>query len=427
MSNTSKASARIHSLLDENSFVEIGAKVSARATDFNLIPKEAVSDGVVTGYGQIDGKLVYVYSQDSSVLGGSVGEMHAKKIIGLYGLAMKMGAPVIGLIDSCGLRLQEATDALNAFGEIYKAQAQASGVIPQITAIFGNCGGGMALFSNLTDFTFMEKKAKLFVNSPNALDGNYEAKKDTASADFQSKEAGTVDVVADEAEIYEKIRTLIAILPSNNSDFCQESTEDDLNRIDADITGCKGDAATLLSRISDDYFFFEVKGDFSKEMTCGFIKLNGITVGAVANRTELLDENGKAKEKFAPVLTVGGCLKAADFIGFCDAFDIPVLTVTNVKGYEATVNSERMMAVAASKLTYALAGATVPKVNLIIGEAYGSAYIAMNSKGIGADLTFAWEGASVGMMDADIAAKIMYQNEKPEVISEKSPFTSKKK
>ena len=200
MSNTSKASARINSLLDENSFVEIGAKVKARATDFNLNPKEAVSDGVVTGYGQIDGRLVYVYSQDSSVLGGSVGEMHARKIVELYRLAMKVGAPVIGLIDSSGLRLQEATDALNAFGRIYRAQSLASGVITQISAIFGSCGGGLALFPTLTDFTFMEKKAKLFVNSPNALDGNYEAKKDTASADFQSKEAGIVDVVADEAE-----------------------------------------------------------------------------------------------------------------------------------------------------------------------------------------------------------------------------------
>ena len=208
MSNSSLAGKRIASLLDENSFVEIGAGVTARSTDFNMEPKEAVADGVVTGYGLIDGKLVYVYAQDSSVLGGSVGEMHAKKIVGLYNLALKVGAPVIGLIDSAGLRLNETTDALAAFGKIYKAQSMASGVIPQITAIFGKCGGGLSLFTGMTDFTFMEEKdAKLFVNSPNALSGNYEEKLDTASAKFQADEAGNVDIVASEAEIYQEIIT----------------------------------------------------------------------------------------------------------------------------------------------------------------------------------------------------------------------------
>ena len=188
MGTTSQASQRISALLDENSFVEIGARITARATDFNLKQTETPSDGVITGYGVIDGNLVYVYSQDVSVLNGSVGEMHAKKIASLYDLALKTGAPVIGLIESAGLRLQEATDALNGFGEIYKKQVMASGVIPQITAVFGTCGGGLALIPTLTDFTFMEEKsAKLFVNSPNALDGNTTAKCDSASASFQRK------------------------------------------------------------------------------------------------------------------------------------------------------------------------------------------------------------------------------------------------
>ncbi len=170
MSTTSQASQRSNALLDENSFVEIGALVTARATDFNLKQTETPSDGVITGYGVIDGNLVYVYSQDASVLNGTVGEMHAKKIANLYDLAMKTGAPVIGLLDSAGLRLQEATDALNAFGEIYLKQTLASGVIPQITAVFGTCGGGLAVVPGLTDFTFMEAgKAKLFVNAPNIL------------------------------------------------------------------------------------------------------------------------------------------------------------------------------------------------------------------------------------------------------------------
>ena len=232
MSTTSKASQRIEALLDANSFVEIGALVSARATDFNLKQNETPSDGVITGYGVIDGNLVYVYSQDASVMNGSVGEMHAKKIAKLYDLAMKTGAPVIGLIDSAGLRLQEATDALNAFGEIYMKQTLASGVIPQITAIFGTCGGGLALFPTMTDFTFMEgKSAKLFVNAPNALDGNNTSKCDSAAAKFQAEEAGIVDVVADEADVLAQIRALIGFLPANNEDFNMEDCMDDLNRV----------------------------------------------------------------------------------------------------------------------------------------------------------------------------------------------------
>ena len=205
MSSTAKslASTRIASLLDENSFVEIGGYVTARSTDFNMQQTETPGDGVVTGYGLVDGHLVYVYSQDSSVLGGTIGEMHAKKIAGIYDMALKMGAPVIGLVDCAGLRLQEATDALNAFGEIYMKQTLASGVVPQITAVFGNCGGGLALVPALTDFTFMEEKnAKLFVNSPNALEGNTAAKCDTAAAKFQSEEAGLVDFVGSEEEIF---------------------------------------------------------------------------------------------------------------------------------------------------------------------------------------------------------------------------------
>lgn len=409
MSTTSQASQRITALLDENSFVEIGAMVTARSTDFNLKQTETPSDGVVTGYGVIDGNLVYVYSQDASVLNGSIGEMHAKKIANLYDLALKTGAPVIGLIDSAGLRLQEATDALNGFGEIYKKQVMASGVIPQITAVFGTCGGGLAIFPTLTDFTFMEeKKAKLFVNSPNALDGNTTAKCDSASAAFQSEESGIVDVVADEATIFSKIRELVCMLPSNNEDDASfEECTDDLNRASAELVNCVGDTSIALSTISDNNVFFEVKENYAKEMVTGFIKLNGVTVGAVANRTEVYDEEGKVTDKFDAVLTKKGCEKAADFVNFCDAFEIPVLTLTNVKGYEATLCSEKGIAKAAAKLTAAFAGATVPKVNVIIGKAFGTAYVAMNSKAIGADITMAWPDAQIGTMDAKLAAKII--------------------
>lgn len=408
MSTTSQASQRIAALLDENSFVEIGGLVTARSTDFNLKQTETPSDGVITGYGVIDGNLVYVYSQDASVLNGTVGEMHAKKIANLYNLALKMGAPVIGLIDSAGLRLQEATDALNAFGEIYMSQVKASGVIPQITAVFGTCGGGLALIPTLTDFTFMEgSKAKLFVNAPNALDGNVITKCDTSAADFQSKEAGIVDVVADEAGILAQIRELVSLLPANNEDGSYEECRDDLNRACAEIANCVGDTSIALSQIADNGAVFEVKREYAKDMVTAFIKLNGATVGAVANRTEVYGEDGTVTEKYDAVLSAAGCYKAAEFINFCDAFEIPVLSLTNVKGFKADKQNEKGIANAAAKLTYAFANATVPKVNVIIGQAYGSAYVTMNSKAIGADITMAWPDAKIGTMDAKLAAKII--------------------
>ena len=422
MSTTSKASQRITALLDENSFVEIGALVTARATDFNMKPSETPCDGCVTGYGVMGGKPVYVYSQDASVMNGSVGEMHAKKITRLYDLAMKTGAPVIGLIDSAGLRLQEATDALNAFGEIYMKQVNASGVIPQITAVLGSCGGGLALFPTLTDFTFMEEKnAKLFVNAPNALDGNVVTKCDSSSAAFQSEESGIVDVVADEATLFAKIRELVSFLPSNNEEGSDivEGT-DDLNRVNPELANCVGDTSIALSILADNQDFFEVKADYAKDMVTGFLKLDGVTVGAVANRSEICDAEGKVAEKLDAVLSKQGCEKAADFINFCDAFEIPVLSLTNVKGYKATKCSEKGIAKAAAKLTYAFANATVPKVNVIIGKALGTAAIAMNSKAIGADITMAWPDAQIGTMESRLAAKIMYDGQGADVINEKA-------
>ncbi|MBO4976448.1 MAG: carboxyl transferase [Lachnospiraceae bacterium] len=422
MSTTSKASQRINALLDDNSFVEIGALVTARATDFNMKPGELPSDGCITGYGVIDGNPVYVYSQDASVMNGSVGEMHAKKITNLYNMAEKTGAPVIGLLDSAGLRLQEATDALNAFGEIYMKQTLASGVIPQITAIFGTCGGGLGLFPTMTDFTFMaEKNAKLFVNAPNALDGNEISKCDSSSAEFQAKESGIVDVVADEDTILAQIRELVSMLPScNEEDAAYVECTDDLNRANPELAGCVGDTSIALSIIADDNDFFELKKDYAPEMVTGFIKLDGITVGAVANRSEVCDEEGKVDKKLGEVLTVKGCEKAADFVNFCDAFNIPVLTLTNVKGYEATVCAEKHIAKAAAKLTYAFANATVPKINVVIGKAYGTAYTAMNSKALGADVVMAWPNAEIGTMDAKLAAKIMYEGKGADVINEKA-------
>ena len=424
MSSTAQtlAGKRIASLLDENSFVEIGGYVTARNTDFNLSEKETPADGVVTGYGVIDGSLVYVYSQDASVLNGSIGEMHAKKIANLYDLAMKTGAPIIGLLDCAGLRLQEATDALNAFGEIYTKQVMASGVIPQITGIFGTCGGGLAVVPALTDFTFMEDtKGRLFVNSPNALEGNEISKCDTSSAAYQSEHAGLVDVVGSEEEILGQMRTLISMLPSNfedNSSYIE--CADDLNRVCPELENCVGDTSIALSQIADNQEFFEVKAAYAKDMVTGFIRLNGATVGCVANRSEVYNEEGEKTETFENVLSARGCKKAAEFVKFCDAFEIPVLTLTNVKGYKATKCSESNMARNAAELTNAFISATVPKVNIVIGEAFGSAYLTMNSKSTGADMVFAWPNAQIGMMDAKLAAKIMYADADAATINEKA-------
>ena len=417
----SLASTRIASLLDENSFVEIGGMITARNTDFNLSAQDTPSDGVITGYGLINGSLVYVYSQDVSVLNGTIGEMHARKISNIYSLAMKTGAPVIGLIDCAGIRLQEATDALNAFGQIYMNQTMASGVIPQITGIFGTCGGGLAMVPALTDFTFMEgKKAKLFVNSPNAIEGNQISKCDTSAADFQA-ESGLVDFVGTEEEIFAQMRALVAILPSNNEDDASyDECTDDLNRVCADLANCAGDTSIALSQISDNGVFVETKKEYAKSMVTGFIRLNGMTVGAVANRSEIYDETGALTESFDGTMTAAGAKKAAEFVTFCDAFSIPVLTLVNVKGFEASKCSEKHMPKSVAKLVYAYANATAPKVTVVVGAAYGSAYVAMNSKSIGADMVFAWPTAEIGMMDAKMAAKIMYPNGNAEEISEKA-------
>ena len=409
-------------MLDANSFVEIGKSVTARSTDFNMTETKAPSDGVITGSGVIDGNLVYVYSQDASVLNGTVGEMHAKKISALYDLAMKTGAPVIGLVDCAGLRLQEATDALEAFGSIYLKQTLASGMIPQITAIFGTCGGGMAVVPALTDFTFMEaKKGKMFVNTPNALEGNHVDKCDTASADFQSQETGLIDGTGTEEEILGQIRQLVSLLPSNfedNDSFVE--CADDLNRTCDDLAACAGDTSLALSRIADEGLFFETKKNYGKDVVTGFLRLNGATVGAVANRTEIYNEEGEKTEEFDGTISARGARKAAAFVKFCDAFDIPVLTLTNVTGFKATLCNEKMMAASIGEMVHAFADATVPKVNVVIGKAYGTAYVAMNSKSVGADLVYAWDSAEIGMMDASLAAKIMYPGADAASLNEKA-------
>ena len=372
--------------------------------------KETPADGVVTGYGTIEDRLVYVYSQDASVLGGAVGEMHAAKIVALYRKAVEVGAPVIGIIDSQGLRLQELTDALAGYGKIYAAQAQASGVIPQITVVAGTAAGGAAVIPGLSDFTFMiDKQSKVFVSSANAMEKgtDFDA---IAAASVHGAKTGLADFVcADEAECFAKVRALVDMLPANNGEDAPiYENLDDLNRVSDVLNavvpedGSGFDVRGVLAELADASQFLEVKAEYAKNMVVGFMRLNGGTVGVVANNS--VEEQG--------VLTVGACRKAAQFVRFCDAFELPILTVTDTVGFVASKDEENAgLAQAAAELTSAFAQATVAKVNLITGKAYGSAAMVMNSKETGADVVLAWPSAEVAVMNAQSAARILYAEE----------------
>ena len=265
------------------------------------------------------------------------------------------------------------------------------------------------------------KKGKLFVNSPNAIPGNEIGKCNTSSATFQSEEAGLVDMVGTEEEIFANIRTLVCMLPCNNEENASyDECYDDLNRACAGIENATEDTAIALANISDNQIFFETKRDYAKDMVTGFIRLNGMTVGAVANRSKVYDAEANVVAEFDGSLSVNGAKKAAEFVEFCDAFNIPVLTLTNVNGFCNCKCAEKKLAKALARLTYALANATCAKVNLITGQAFGSAYAIMNSKSLGADLVYAWSDAKVGMMDSAMAAKIMYPNADAVELKEKA-------
>lgn len=421
--NKLTARERVEKLLDENSFVEVGAFVEPRSTDFNLNVVEAPADGVITGYGTVEGRLVYVYSQDVTVLGGALGEMHARKISRIYDMALKMGAPVIALIDSAGLRLQESTDALNGFGEVFLKQSMASGVVPQITAVLGNCGGGAAIVPSLSDFTFMTtKNANLFVNSPNALDDKNATLETYASAEFHSENTGIIDFVSDSDEnCMLEIRRLVDMLPANNyEDSPIYTNNDDINRVVNELNSdvVNGiDGINIIKSIADMNEVVEIKPNYAKEVITSLIRLNGSTVGVIANNT--LDNDA--------TLTSSACEKITSLVKFCNAFNIPIVSITDVTGFTSSVVEEKAgISKSIAAMTYAFANATVAKVNLIVNRAYGSAYIAQNSKHIGADFVYAWPNAKISVMNATSAVKIMYSDEinnskvADEIITEKT-------
>ena len=386
----SQARARIDSLLDANSFVELQALVTSRSTDFNLDAAKEPSDGVIIGHGLIDGSLVFVFSQDASVLGGTIGEMHAKKILSVYDMALKVGAPVIGMLDCAGVRLQESYDALEAMGQVIRKAADVKGVIPQIMCVCGNCGGGLAVLPALADFAFMTESASLFINSPDAICGNRADVNDSSSAAFQA-EAGTVDFVGDEAAVFAKVKEVIAMVEDT------ADCTDDLNRAAEGLEDKINDAAKVAAELADNRQFVELKADYAKCMVTGLMKLDGITVGVIGNRET---EDGA-------VVCAKGARKAADFVDFCDMYDLPILTITNIAGFEASLCTEKNLPRALAELTQSLCDASVPKINLITKQAFGSAYVLLNSKAMGADFVYALDTASIGAMPADKAAKII--------------------
>lgn len=396
---TNSGRSRILALLDPNSFIEFGSQVTAKNTDFNTQTKKCETDGVVTGYGIINGNPVYVYAQAGEIMGGTIGEMHSAKICELYDKAMLMGFPVIGLIDCGGVRLQEGIDALSSFAKIYHKQVAASGVIPQLTGLFGQVGGGAAILAGLSDVVYMEKNARLFINSPNALENNHIDKLNTADAKFQGEICGNVDGVFAEGELIEELKRLVSIMPLNNEDKNVTANTDDINRM---IVASKDDVVEFIKDLADNYDVVELKPDFAKEIVTALIRLNGQTVGIVANKDDIVSANGLNK--------------ATHLIKLCDCYNIPVINLVNVVGFARTVEEEKVLTNAIAGYTAAYSMSTVAKLTVILNKAYGTAYSIFGSKALGADMVIGYDDSSVGVMDARIAASLMYENEAKEKI-----------
>lgn len=409
------ARERIAALLDAGSFIEVDAFVEHRSNEFNMAETKAPGEGVVTGYGTVDGRLVFVYSQDFTVIGGSLGEMHAKKICKVMDMAVKMGAPLIGMNDSGGARIQEGIAALSGFGEIFKRNTLASGVIPQISVIMGPCAGGAVYSPAITDFVFMvEKTSQMFITGPaviKSVTGEDVTSEELGGAAAHAAKSGVAHFTAkDEDECIAKIKQLIAYLPSNNlEDIPFEMPADPINRLSEKLTTIVPDDANkaydvkeVIAEVVDSGSFMEVQSEFAKNIVIGLARMNGATVGIVANQPSVM----------AGALNVDASDKAARFVRFCDSFNIPVITFTDVPGYLPGVHEEHSGIIRhGAKLLYAYSEATVPLINVILRKAYGGAYIAMSSKHLGADAVFAWPTAEIAVMGPEGAANIIFKNE----------------
>lgn len=409
------ARERLHKLLDEETFVEIDAFVETRSIEFDMQKKKVPGDGVVTGYGNIDGRLVFVSAQDFTVIGGSLGEMHAKKITKVMDMAVKMGAPFISINDSGGARIEEGIDALSGFGDIFYRNTLASGVIPQISVIMGPCAGGAVYSPAITDFIFMvENTSQMFITGPQvikAVTGEDVTFEKLGGAETHNAVSGVAHFkCANEDECIDQIKRLISFLPDNNlSGAPVYTTGDDLNRLceDFDTIIPEGankpyDIRDIILKVVDNNDFMEIQKYYAQNIVIGLGRINGRTVGIVANQPKVM----------AGSLDVNSSDKAARFVRFCDAFNIPLVTFTDVPGYLPGVGQEHNGVIRhGAKLLYAFSEATVPKINIILRKAYGGAYIAMNSKHLGADMVFAWPTAEIAVMGPEGAANIIFRKE----------------
>lgn len=410
------ARERLHFLLDENSFEEIGMFVTHRSTEFGLDREKYLGDGVVTGYGTINGRMVYVFAQDFTVFGGSLSEAHAEKICRIMDLAMQNGAPVIGLNDSGGARIQEGVVSLGGYADIFYRNTMASGVIPQISAIMGPCAGGAVYSPAITDFIMMvENTSYMFVTGPNVVKTvTHEevTSEELGGASTHSSKSGVTHFsCANEIDCIQNIKRLLNYVPSN----CEEDapalpyTEGDetrvaLNSIIPDNPNQPYDIREVIEQVIDDdgEGFFEVHKNFAENIVVGFARLGGKSIGIVANQPAFL----------AGVLDINSSTKAARFVRFCDCFNIPLLVFEDVPGFLPGTDQEwHGIITNGAKLLFAFSEATVPRITVITRKAYGGAYDVMNSKHIGADMNYAWPTAEIAVMGARGAAEIIFKNE----------------
>lgn len=422
------ARERIHFLLDDGSFEEIGMLVTHRSTNFGLDKTKFLGDGVVTGYGTIHGRLVYVFSQDFTVLGGSLAEAHAEKICKVMDLAMKNGAPVIGLNDSGGARIQEGVVSLGGYADIFYRNTMASGVIPQLSAIMGPCAGGAVYSPALTDFIMMvENTSYMFVTGPNVVKTvTHEevSSEDLGGASAHSTKSGVTHLTyANEMECINGIKTLLSYMPQN----CEEDapripyeigneSRPNLNTIIPENANQPYDIKEVIAGTVDENSFYEIHKDFAENIVVGFARLAGRSIGIVANQPAFL----------AGVLDIKSSQKGARFVRFCDAFNIPLLVFEDVPGFLPGTDQEwNAIITNGAKLLYAFSEATVPRITVITRKAYGGAYDVMNSKHIGADMNYAWPSAEIAVMGAKGAAEIIFKKEIQEAADSEAKWKEK--
>ncbi len=409
------ARERIEMLLDPGSFVELDRFVTHRCTNFGMGEKEIPGEGVVTGYGTVEERLVYVFAQDFTVMGGSLGEMHAAKICKVLDMAMKMGSPVIGINDSGGARIQEAVDALSGYGKIFYRNTLASGVIPQISAIMGPCAGGAVYSPALTDFVYMiENTSQMFITGPQvikAVTGEEVTAEELGGAMTHNTISGVAHFVAqDDEDCLKQIRRLLSFLPSNNLESPPVvdtgddplRTDEELNTIVPDNSNQAYDMKELLGRIVDNGDFYEVQPYYAANIIIGFARLDGQTIGIIANQPKVM----------AGSLDMNASDKAARFIRFCDAFHISICNFVDVPGFLPGTTQEFGGIIRhGAKLLYAYSEAAVPKVTVVVRKAYGGSYLAMCSRDLGADQVIAWPTAEIAVMGPAGAANIIFKKD----------------